>query len=157
MPEPIKLVVEDAPMMKARLDYHPQNDLGMREIETKGNFYVSRNDFSDKEGHVVRLKDLYNVKVEKVEDTIHALYHSRELMKTEKFQWVTDDSVSVSVDVVGPLFIDERYNPESLKSIQGLAEKACEILKEGDVVQFERFGFVRLDDREEMRFILAHR
>jgi len=132
--EPAKLIVKNAPRIKVTLNFHPQNDLGFRKIETDGTFFVSRSDFSEKEGQVVRLKDLYNIKVLKVVDVIEASFHSKELLKTEKFQWVTEECIPVSVDIVGPLFIDDRYNPESLRTIEGYAEIACEKLREGDIV-----------------------
>jgi glutamyl-tRNA synthetase len=157
VPEPVRLLVDGAPEMRATLSFHPHNDLGVREIETHGIFFVSRNDFVGKEGHVVRLKDLYNIKIEEAGEDVHAVFHSRELAKTEKLQWVTEDCISISVDVAGSLFINDEYNPQSLVTREGFAERACETLVEGDIVQFERVGFARLDDARTMRFVLAHR
>jgi glutamyl-tRNA synthetase len=157
VPEPVRLIVDDAPELRVTLNFHPHNDLGAREIETYGIFFVARSDFVGKEGHVVRLKDLYNIKIEEVGEDIRAVFHSRELAKTEKLQWVTEDCISISIDVASSLFINDEYNPKSLVTREGFAERACETLVEGDIVQFERVGFARLDDEHTMRFVLAHR
>lgn len=157
VPEPVRLIVDGAPEIRVTLNFHPHNDLGVREIETHGIFFVPRSDFVGKEGHVVRLKDLYNIKIEEVGEDIHAVFHSRELAKTEKLQWVTEDCIPISVDVAGSLFINDEYNPQSLVTREGFAERACETLVEGDIVQFERVGFARLDDARTLRFVLAHR
>ncbi|HDI72533.1 MAG TPA: hypothetical protein ENF58_00170, partial [Candidatus Altiarchaeales archaeon] len=40
----------------------------------------------------------------------------------------------------------------------GFCETECKNLKEGDVIQFERFGFVRLDRKDgKLVFYFGHR
>ena len=41
--------------------------------------------------------------------------------------------------------------------LKGLAENNVNSLKEGDVIQFERFGFCRLDDKDKMKFWFTHK
>ena len=48
--------------------------------------------------------------------------------------------------VPGELFLEgDVYNEQSLKEVSGFAEAASATLKLGDIVQFPRFGFCRLD------------
>ena len=49
---------------------------------------------------------------------------------------------------------DESPNPDSLKVRKGYAEAAFADLAEGDIVQFPRYGFVRVDGPGQC--ILAH-
>ena len=43
------------------------------------------------------------------------------------------------------------------KIVTGLAEPYVQNLKEGDIVQFTRFGFCRLDNKEKMEFWFINR
>ena len=40
---------------------------------------------------------------------------------------------------------------------KGIAEKNIKSLKENEVIQFERFGFCRLDNKEKLVFWFAHK
>jgi hypothetical protein len=40
---------------------------------------------------------------------------------------------------------EDTYNPDSLHKVQDFAERALEQLNTGDIIQFERFGFVRIE------------
>ncbi|MBC8223100.1 hypothetical protein H8E65_00815, partial [Candidatus Bathyarchaeota archaeon] len=40
---------------------------------------------------------------------------------------------------------------------QGLAEEECQGLKEGSIIQFERFGFVRIDSESPFMAYYTHR
>jgi glutamyl-tRNA synthetase len=54
--------------------------------------------------------------------------------------------------------MDDQLNPESLKTVYGVAEKNIESLNIGEIIQFERFGFCRLDEKNEAyKFIFTHR
>ena len=76
----------------------------------------------------------------------------------EKIQWVTEDSFEISVLVPGPLFIGENYNPDSLKEVKGLVERSFEDVKNDEIVQFERFGFVRVERKgKEIVGIFVHK
>ncbi|MEM2885453.1 MAG: glutamate--tRNA ligase [Thermoproteota archaeon] len=161
VPRPIKLSVSGSPSFVVSLKNHPDKDLGTREVRVDGNFYVSRDDLVGmKEGGVIRLKDLYNVALEEVGgETVRAKYLGRELVEgVPKLQWVTEDNVAADVLVPGPLFVGESFNEGSLTRISGLAESSVSSLSVGEIVQFERFGFCRLDAKAERpTFIFVHR
>ncbi len=158
VPDPVSLEVTGAPPKTVRIPFHPDKDLGDRTFVTAGRLSVPSADIKAlKEGVVFRLMDLYNVELTSGGPTPKARYAGDQLLaETRKLQWVTPDSTPVSVSVPDVLF-DEGggFNKESLKSVAGLAERSVSSLKEGDIVQFPRFGFCRLDSGSN--FILAHR
>ncbi len=158
---PKKLKVNGAAEKSADIPMHPSKDLGFRTIKTKGNFYIDEKDFKNlKAGDKIRLKDLYSVKITGVRnDAAEAELLSEKMLGDEKIiQWVTDENVGVEVLVVGPLLNeDDSFNKESLKKLHGLAEMTIGLLNEGDTIQFERFGFCRLDNKERNSFIYISR
>lgn len=156
VPRPVPLVVTGAPERKVTLAHHPSRDLGFRTLHTRGLFYIPRQDAEAlSPGEVFRLKDLYNVEVTESGREVTGTYAGSELLPdTKKLQWVTEEHVNLEVLIPGPLFDGEVFNPNSLSVVPGYAEPAVEKLRPGDMVQFERFGFVRMDDG---RAILAHK
>ena len=144
---PIKLIVEDAPKKKIKLKFHPKLELGERTIETKSTFFVQKEDMQElKVGDIFRLKGLYNVKIKDIRDIIHGTYAGEELVADlAKIQWTTDDYINVKLIVPGLIFERDRYNPESLTELDGYAEKAVSDLQSGEIIQFERIGFARIE------------
>ena len=159
VPNPIKLLVEDATEEKARLSFHPSNNLGYREIQTNAKFFVDKSDIASLDiGDKFRLKELYSIEVvDKEEELITCKIHSREHETGEKIiQWVTEQNVPVKVIKVGDLLnADETFNGNSLTEIEGFAEKTVDEIEEGQIVQFERFGFCRLDSKTKKEFIFV--
>jgi glutamyl-tRNA synthetase len=152
VPDPIELVVRDAPELMVDLKLHPEKDVGYRRVETNGHFFVNREDVS--EGEEIRLKDLYNIRIDARDDKVHAAFVSREMKGNErKIQWVTEDSYEVEIIKSNGLLKDDKVLP--LERIRGLLEEAGRGIKESEVVQFERFGFCRKDN--EGRFCYTHR
>ena len=148
VPDPVPLEVEGAPRRKAEIPFHPQKDLGTRAVETAGEFFVSAGDVRGVEkGAAFRLMELYNVELVSPAPRPVARYAGDELKpNTRKFQWVTKDHSEVIVTVPGELFLEgDVYNKESLKEVKGFAEGAVSLLHEGDIVQFPRFWFCRMD------------
>ena len=158
VPDSVHVHVEEAPEKTAVLQHHPSRDLGERCIQTNDTFYIPGDDAQDIEaGDIFRLKDLYNVEVTETSDGITGCYAGEELLSgSAKLQWVTDDHVDMEVWKPGALVDDDgSFNPDSLTVVEGYAEPAVQQLNAGDVVQFERFGFVRIDGPG--RAILAHK
>lgn len=148
VPDPDQLQVMGAPKRKATIPFHPQKDLGTRTIDTAGEFYVPSADLKGmKKGSVFRLMDLYNVEVTSSGSKPSARYAGDELVPgSKKVQWVTASHSEVKVTVPDVLFLEgDVFNKESLKEVSGFAEKSASALKTGEVVQFPRFGFCRLD------------
>lgn len=160
VPNPVKVTVEDAPREKKVLKLHPTIDLGTRMVETSNVFFIPKEDVDKlKVGDVFRLKDLYNVKVTEKNREIKGRFMGKQLLPgTDKIQWVTEKCFCMTVYVPKPLFIKGKYNPGSLMQVEGYAEDAVQGLRHGEIVQFERFGFVRIERKDdEIIGIFAHK
>jgi glutamyl-tRNA synthetase len=147
--DPVKLIVDNADSQTKEIPLHPTDKkLGRRTIKTGDTFFVSKFDMNQlKPDDVFRLKELFNVKITKKGKEIHGEYAGNKLIPNSlKIQWTTDKFVKVPVQVPDLLFKKDRFNPDSLKTINGYAEEAVKDLKTGEIVQFERFGFVRIEN-----------
>jgi glutamyl-tRNA synthetase len=88
--------------------------------------------------------ELFNIRIERGgEKTIEAIYHSHGYENAKKLNaplihWLPSKS-EVPCKVVMP--------DGSLT--KGVAEQKCKELRTDDIVQFERFGFVRIDSVNE--------
>ncbi len=116
---------------------HPENDLGERKLSLSEEFYVK-----DKIGKgVYRFMHLFN-------------------FSDAKFVSAEYDS-DLGAKIIHAVPVDGAVDVEVLmddgKVLKGKGEKALTTLKEGSVVQFERFAFVRLDKKgKTLRFVYTH-
>ena len=143
---------------KIKLKMHPKKDLGSREVSVSGKVYISWDDAENlKKGEVFRLKDLCNVRLTEKEGKEFEGEVVKDSMVPKKIQWVPDNNkILCTVLVPHDLLKNGKYNPESLEEAKGYCEKDCEKLKEGEIIQFERFGFCRFDKRgKELRFVFS--
>ncbi len=126
--DPIEITVKNKPEVKEiEAPIHPDKE-EKRKIRIN-KIFISSEDlekFKDKE---IRLLHLYNIKLK---NKNHVEYTSTENKPIQKINWV-----SYGVDV-------KIFMPDG-KWIKGLAESSIKNLKLNQVVQFERFGFVKLD------------
>jgi glutamyl-tRNA synthetase len=148
--EPLELTVKNTRKeFKAKLRLHPEHEeRGFREyvVEPQGKtgsavFWVSRKDVdASKVEKVLRLMDLFNVRIEKATsysaDAAFASgsYEEAKQAKAQLIHWIL-----VGEDMPCKIVMSDATE------IEGICEKACEKLKPNAVIQFERFGFVRVD------------
>ena len=137
---PKKITIKNAPTQKIKIRIHPDfPKLGFREFKTNTDFYITTEDFNQiKKNHTYRLMNTLNFKNKKflsksIKDydgdaIIHWLPQQKDLVKTEILM------------------------PDN-KKIKGLAEPTIKKLKQGDIIQFERFGFCRLNEKQKDKFI----
>ncbi len=121
-------------------------DRGNRVLPFDGSAYLAKEDVND---GLFRLMDAVNVEItgDEVKYDSTSFEEARD-KKARIIQWVpTNDNVNVK------LVMDDA----STKT--GLGESALKDLNVGDVVQFERVGFARLDEikDDEMVFYYAHK
>jgi len=147
---PIELTVKNVPKtFVVKLDLHPdQPERGFREYVVKPQgkdqsviLWASSKDVdSSKVGNMLRLMELFNVKIAKAniycaEGTfVSEAYEDARNVKAQLIHWVP-----VGNDVAGRVVMPDASVTE------GVAEGACKQLKPDEIVQFERFGFVRID------------
>lgn len=149
---PIKIIIENLPEIKeVEVPNHPEYDLGKRKIKTTKEVFISKEDYEKFKGKEIRLKGFCNVILEisnektevnnlKTKNEVQsnvlkvkkAIFTSLLNKEIPKIQWTCDE---FSVSVVMP-------NGEVIK---GFGEENLRNVKEDSIVQFERFGFVRID------------
>ncbi len=147
--KPVKLTVKDAPDVNKEISLHPSNkEIGNRKVKTHNLFYVQREDMNRlKKSDIFRLKDLYNVEILEKNNVISGKYSGENLIADSlKIQWTTDDYIEMEVYVPDLLFKDKKFNENSLEKVHGYAEKEVKNLESGEIIQFERFGFVRIEN-----------
>jgi glutamyl-tRNA synthetase len=151
VPEPIELKVKGVPKaFTAKLLLHPeQPERGVREytVAPVGDkqaviFWIAKKDAGNAEaGKIIRLMELFNVKVEQAKlysvEAIFAsaAYEEARKAKAQLIHWIPVDG-DVPCRVIMP----------DAAVTEGIAESACKRLKPNTVIQFERFGFVRVDE-----------
>ena len=151
---PAKLSVEGAPSKEAEVHNHPKNaGMGKRRMAAASEFWIAGTDADALAvGETFRLKELYNLVVtEKTADCIKAKYDADEGLAAKKIQWVPlESAVSCKVKIAGDL-LDEagNFRENSMSEDSGFCEASCRELAVGDIVQFERYGYARLDKKEE--------
>ena len=140
--EPVKIDVKNAPDIKeVEIKLHPERAEEKKKVPIGKSFYIQKRDFNLK-GKEVRLMHLYNIKLDSKSE-----FTSKENKDIPRIHWVPVD-FAVKTEVVMP----------DGAVVKGFAEKNVEKLKVDDIIQFERFGFVRLDkkDKDKITFYFAH-
>ncbi len=155
--DPVELKVKGVnEVLHAKLPLHPDHpEKGHREytIESeKGicKFLLPSKDLAKAKGKLIRLMGLVNVEVTKVGKILEAKFHSKEHQVAKEkgapfIHWVTEDK-SIPAEVV--------MADASIAS--GRAESLVSCLNVDDMLQFERFGFVRVDSKDPLRLYYAH-
>lgn len=165
VPEPVKIKVKNAPEQKVSLKLHPKNEsMGTREIETDGGLFIPKKDFDlIAEGEIFRLKDLYNAKMISKKagagtgtKTSGNCEFAGDGMVEKKIQWATKKSVKCEVLIPKDLVDSEgKFREDSLEIAKGICENACLELNVGDIIQFERFGFCRLEKKAKTKLVFV--
>ncbi len=161
--EPVELAVVKVPAEHAgekQLSKHPQQKLGFRRVVVANSFFLAGGDAKQLvEGEVFRLKELYNVRLKKKGRELEAEFVGTDKIDGKILQWVSGEkgeAVKAKLLQAGDLVNESGgFNEKSLTEVSGYCEKECGKLEEGEVVQFERVGFCRLDDAEKKRFVLS--
>jgi glutamyl-tRNA synthetase len=152
IPDPVAMTVNALrrPFL-AKIPLHPDHpERGFRQFHIKpenevATFWVTTKDAEKMEkGQIIRLMELFNIRVETLQkDAITAVFHSQEYETAKKVKaplihWLPRDMNSKCLVVL----------PDA-SSVEGFAEEPCKKLQAGTIVQFERFGFVRVDSNKE--------
>lgn len=147
---PVQLTVRGVPeKFTAKIRLHPENpERGFKEyiIEPRGKdksvlFWISKKDVEQsKTGKIMRLMGLFNMKIEKANVySVEASFTSKSYEEAKKAEAPLIHWVLIGADMPCEVVMPDATVAE------GIAESFCRKLKPGDVIQFERFGFVRID------------
>ncbi|MGI0069309.1 MAG: glutamate--tRNA ligase, partial [Nitrosopumilaceae archaeon] len=156
--DPVKLTITNNNITEIEIPNHPQKDMGKRKIELDGIFYISGQDIKNlKLGDEVRLLELYNIKITKLGVDVEAEVTSSNFKpEIPKIQWVPSKS-AIKIEVLVPkiLFVDEKFNENSLEIVQALTEPYYLELNVGAEIQFVRYGYCRKDSANQV--VYTHR
>ncbi|MBI5459077.1 glutamate--tRNA ligase [Methanobacterium sp.] len=129
---------------------HPDHlDRGMRSLEFNGKVYLDEKDIPAQADQVIRLMGAVNITFQDGQ----AKYHSDGIdeardSKARIVQWVPMEGAVETEMVMSDALL-----------VAGFAESTLKGVKEGEVVQLERIGFARLDQKEDgkFKFYYAHK
>jgi len=138
---PIKITVDKIPFKKIEIPCHPTNNIGKRKFKLTNTFYISKDDYDKYKDSKIRLKELFNIRLRK-----KSKYMGKDIEAIPRIQWVPEDHINVNVLTTGGY-------------INGFGEKNIIKEKVGRVIQFERFGFVRIEKvkKDSVNVIFSHR
>jgi glutamyl-tRNA synthetase len=145
VPDPVAVDVRDAPLHEAHALLHPGNpQRGVRTLPFTGTVLVPAEEIA-KAPAMLRLKDLFNVRLSFAGDMPVLTYAGDALAdaraaKAPIIQWLPADCAL----------------PCTLRKQEGDVQGVCEpgLVREADaVVQFERIGFARIDDASGDRIV----
>ncbi len=147
---PVKINIDDCPDefigLNIERPLHPDfPDRGNRNLIFDKEVYIPEEDLNN---GIIRLMDAINIEIK--DDVIK--YHSSSFedardVKARIIQWVDKDAINAKIVM------------DDASVVEGLCEITLSDLSVGDIVQFERFGFARLDEikNDELIFYFAHK
>ena len=150
-----KLTIKNLPTSSIEIPNHPINDMGKRTIEIDENFYISGDDAqSIKEGTQIRLLGLGNVVITKQGIELEGEFvENGERKDIPKIQWVPQKTAhKIKMIIPKALFIGDEFNEDSLEELDVFTEPHYLQLKEGEEIQFVRFGYCRKDSQNQAIF-----
>ena len=142
--DPVEIKIKGAPGQKIKLKLHPEDEKrGFREFNTKESFYITKNDFKEiKENNIYRLMDCLNFKKTKSGFEFDSLEHEKYKKDGKKIiHWLPKDNL-IDIEILMP----------DKSIMKGFAESGIKNVKKDDIIQFERFGFCKLDSKNKFWF-----
>lgn len=132
-----RITIHNAPHQKLKIRMHPNNDkYGDRELEVQDEFLIQKSDLKElKNDELYRFMDCLNFK--KIDG----------VFEFDSLDYDTFKSQGKKIMHFLPAYgnIDIEILMDDATIIKGVAEHSMKHLKVGEIIQFERFGFCRLD------------
>ena len=150
-----KLKIKNLSTSVIEIPNHPINDMGKRKIKITENFYISGDDAdSIREESTIRLLGLGNVKIKKIGTEFEGEFEGEgDSANILKIQWVPQETAhEIKMIIPKILFNDEEFNEDSLEELDVYTEPQYLQLKEGEEIQFVRFGYCRKDSQNQAIF-----
>jgi glutamyl-tRNA synthetase len=137
--DPVEIEIDGLPEKVEELLHPDHPERGKRIIPVSKKVYVSKEDFQRYKGKKVRLVGLCNITLKK-KCKNEGTQIVREI---PKIHWVSEPNVRIKVLMNNGRVLEMIAEPD--------------IAKAGEYAQLVRFGFVKLESKEEMSFIFTHR
>lgn len=145
---PAEITILNAPETVVKKDLHPTENKGGREFTVEQTVYVESEDLENPEGIVFRLMDAYNFTYSDGEWKYHSS-DVEEFKQAEKKRIIhflpKHHAIDASLHMPDGSWIHGKVEPF-------VGEKDVD-----ELLQFERVGFVRLDNTAPLHFWFAHR
>ena len=152
--DPKKIKIKGCPKIKAKIPRHPNGTLGYKEYETNQEFLIASKDLNHMKSEYYRLMHLLNFESD---DVGRILAHNFSFisedpdpgLEAKYIHWLPANADNIEIEIL----MDDG------STIKGLGEPELKTLKAGTIVQFERFGFVRLykKHKDKLEFWFAHK
>ena len=153
--DPTTLTIRNLPNSTVELPNHPSNKMGTRKVMVEDSVFLSSDDVKSlKIGDQLRLMGLGNVKITSVNSEITGEFTGDERdVNFMKLQWVSQKNAhELKILIPQRLFVDDKFNEESLEKINVYVEPHYLELKNGEEIQFVRFGYCRKDSSKQAIF-----
>ncbi len=153
--DPKTLTIRNLPNSTVELPNHPSNKMGTRKVMVEDSVFLSSDDVKSlKIGDQLRLMGLGNVKITSVNSEITGEFTGDERdVNFMKLQWVSQKNAhELKILIPQRLFVDDKFNEESLEEIHVYVEPHYLELKNGEEIQFVRFGYCRKDSSKQAIF-----
>jgi len=153
--DPKTLTIRNLPNSTVELPNHPSNKMGTRKVTVEDSVFLSSDDVEGlKIGDQLRLMGLGNVKITSVNSEITGEFTGDERdVNFMKLQWVSQKNAQeLKILIPQRLFVDDKFNEESLEEIHVYVEPHYLELRNGEEIQFVRFGYCRKDSSKQAIF-----
>ena len=153
--DPKTLTIRNLPNSTVELPNHPSNKMGTRKVTVEDSVFLSSDDVKSlKIGDQLRLMGLGNVKITSVNSEITGEFTGDERdVNFMKLQWVSQKNAhELKILIPQQLFVDDKFNEESLEEIHVYVEPHYLELRNGEEIQFVRFGYCRKDSSKQAIF-----
>lgn len=133
----VTITIHNAPHQELKLKLHPNNDeYGCRELEVEKEFLILKSDLKEfRNDELYRFMDCLNFK--KIDDRFEfdSLDYENFKGNGKKIMHFLPAYGNVDIEIL----------MDDATTIKGVAEHSIKQLHVGEIIQFERFGFCRLD------------
>jgi glutamyl-tRNA synthetase len=155
---PFKITIKNTVPKEVTIKNHPSLQMGERKIKVNNTVFISYQDAEKlNKGIEIRLIDLYNIKISWIDkDKKEGVAdYTDDIIKDniQKIQWVSDlNSITYKIIKPNKLFIEDKFNSNSLETLEGLVESFVTTLPVDTMTQFIRIGFCRIENNESAIF-----
>ncbi len=151
--EPVEITIKDAPEQSVSLKVHPEEPKrGSRDYTTKELFLLTKEDLDNiKDNELVRLMDCLNF----IKEGNDLIFHSKD---HEEFKKSSGKRLIHYLPLQDDLIDTEILMPNK-EVVKGKASPYIKNVSPNQVIQFERFGFCKLDSVEDniYKFWFTHK